>query len=471
MGIIPGEKITHHEWGIVKLEVGVEAERPTAAPKRPGSGRGPLRIKVGEKDVPFYLMGSRAGHVGDMAYLYRTVGIPLGGPGPKKTITVMLDNLSRSISVDYNPSGQLDLMGLSDNQAIFGSRDVVINWLACYIVKDSIRLFVNGREVAPDARPVEERPELLEGRISVGQKLVAGVNTVTVEGVDIQGSRRKREISLHYYPDNRVRLGDAFVLNLGLEDAKNGPFYEAVVEGASLVKEEDFSGPPGPERIGGRLLVPEGKTVLARFLAVKPGMSIIRTREKQHAIDVPQEFDSVRVIVPGPPAGIRAGEVEGSILETYSARDLFTCSLPRGWYRAEDLKGNRRIYGVSTYKPVTGEEPGVKLSMEFYSPDSRLGRETAEEFCRGLLKGAPSGRKGGSGRISELTVAGRRAVVVERDVPGAPEETAPQRMRERFVVIPAEEGFYVLQFRASPEGLSRHGALFAAIIDSFRPLR
>ena len=487
--IAAGQEISDHEWGLVRVEVGVETERAPAMGKASRSAHSALRVKVDNKEVPCTLLGARTGYEGKKAYAYRTLGVPLGStPGPR-TITVSLNRLSKTVSVFYRPGGRLEMCGLYDDQALFGPGDVVVNWLGCYLVKESVKVFVNNKGVPSEMGAVEGRPELVEGRVRPRDLLVTGTNTVRIEAVDIRGDKRQREITLHYYPENRVRLGDQFVLSLGLGEPKSGPFYDAVVDGGSLVKKEDLSGPPWPERMGGQMVVPGGRVVLARFQAVAEGESIIRTTERQYLTDLPQEMEHVRVLVGSGQARVsrveqahvtvdktpvKTDEVAGAVLERYAAVKLFACALPKGWYKIENPGRDQHIYGVFAYGPALGELSGLKLSVEFYGADNLLGFQTAEGFTQGLLKKGLSGRKDG-GQPAEMTVAGRRAKVLEREL-GLVAKTAPSfsnrtPVLERVVVVPADGGFYVLQFRAPLEGLPKSGALFTAVLDSFQPLK
>jgi hypothetical protein len=487
--IAAGQEISDHEWGLVRVEVGVERDRAPAVGRPSRSARSALRVKVDGKEVPCALEGSRTGYEGKKAYTYRTLGVPFGStPGPR-TITVSLNRLSKTVSVSYRPKGQLEICGLYDDQALFGPGDVVVNWLGCYLVKESIKVFVNGKEIPSEMGVVDGRPELVEGRVKPRDMLVTGTNTLRIEAVDIRGDRREREIHLHYYPENRVPLGDLFVLSLGLGEPKSGPFYDAVVDGGSLVKKEDLSGPPWPERMGGQLVVPGGRVALARFQAIAEGESIIRTTERQYPTDLPQEMDHVRVLVSRGQARmaadrtpiaaeqvpVKTGEAAGAVFERY-ADNLFACALPKGWYRIENPGKDQHVYGVFAYGPALGEQSGLKLSVEFYAADNLLGYQTEEYFTQSLLKKGFSGRgEREGGHSGETTVAGRHAKVLEREL-GLVAKTAPSfsartPVVERVVAVPADGGFYVLQFRAPLEGLSKNSAIFAAVLDSFRPLK
>jgi hypothetical protein len=308
--ITPGQDVTDHEWGIVRLEIGLEKKGAPDGGGRTKVPRSPLRVKVDNREVSCYVVDSAAGYDGKKTYAYRTVAIRLGAqPGPR-VITVLYHGFVRSIPITYNPSGQLEFADLYDQQAILGSKPVTIRWFGCYLSKESVKISVNNEVVPADMDLPQDAPELLAGRISPGKKLKPGANKVRIEALDIRGNKREKDLVVHYYPDNRVPLGDEFALSLGTEEPKDGPFYDAVVEGGSIQRTRKLSRRPGPERMGGQMIIPPGKEVLAWFKAVRPGESTIATMVKQYSTDEPLKVESARVAV-YPTADRHAGELSG----------------------------------------------------------------------------------------------------------------------------------------------------------------
>ena len=310
--ITPGQDVTDHEWGIVRLEMGLEKNGAPDSGRKTKFPRSPLRVKVDNKEVSCYVVDSATGYDGKKTYAYRTVAIRLGAqPGPR-VITVLYHGLVKSIPVTYNPSGQLEFADLYDHQAILGNKPVTIHWFGCYLSKESVKVSVNGQAVQPDAEVSQDAPELLAGRISPGDKLKPGANKVRIEALDISGRKCAKELVLKYYPDNRVPLGDEFALSLGLEESKNGPFYDTVVKGRALVRMRQSGQRPAPDSMGGRMIVPPGRAVLAWFKATWPGESIIATMMKQYATDEPTEVERSRVAVyqAAPPPNAPRGNLD-----------------------------------------------------------------------------------------------------------------------------------------------------------------
>ena len=310
--ITPGQDITDHEWGIVRLELGVEKKGAPESGKKAKSRRSPLKIKVDDREAICYVVDSATGYDGKKTYAYKTVAVRLGAkPGPR-VITVLYDGLVKSVHVTYDPSGQLAFADLYDHQAIFGKKPVTIHWFGCYLQKESVKVSLNGQAVQPDTEVSQDAPELLTGRISPGDKLKPGANKLRIEALDISGRKCAKELVLKYYPDNRVPLGDEFALSLGLEETKNGPFYDTVVKGRALVRMRQSGQRPAPENMGGRMIVPAGRAVLAWFKATWPGESIIATMMKQYATDEPMEVERSRVAVyqAAPPPNAPRGNLD-----------------------------------------------------------------------------------------------------------------------------------------------------------------
>jgi len=506
--IVAGQDITSHEWGMVRLEVGIEKKGSPASGKKMRSRRSPLKIKVDDKEVNCYVVSSSTGYEGKNTYAYKTVAIRLGSePGPK-IITVFHDGLVKSIPINYSPSGQLELTDLFDHQAIFGKNPVTIHWFGCYLARESVKVSINGKSLPPEMETPPDAPELLAGRISPGELLAPGANKLKIEAVDIKGAKQKREIVFQYYPENRVPMGDEFAIKLGLEEPQNGPFHEVAVQGKSILETHEVGLRPGPERMGGQTVVPPGKVLLAWFKAVRPGGSDIATKVKQYAADNAKEIEKAHVAVYATAGEL--SETESALgMERYLAQDLFACALPGAWVKAENPDSEKSIFGVSLYEKSPQDWSAARVSIEFYSPNSDAGKAGAQGYIDGLLKeGQPErgleertliawvlkafddvGKKVKSilhngepektlppvARLMDATIGGKQAKVVERDAFFVETKAVVLRNRvpliERFVVVPAEAGFYVLSFTSPASGAEKNRELFTAIQASFTPLK
>jgi hypothetical protein len=138
------------------------------------------------------------------------------------------------------------------------------------------------------------------------------------------------------------------------------------------------------------------------------------------------------------------------------------------------------------------------VSIEFHTPDNQV--KTAEEYIRGLTKETPLQQEerelatqvieyvqnllqpkppktqlAVAPHVLATTIAGRSATTVERIVYATTKKMVffnkKTPLEEKSIVIPAREGFYVLNFRSPAADSERNRELFEAIIKSFAPLK
>jgi hypothetical protein len=177
----------------------------------------------------------------------------------------------------------------------------------------------------------------------------------------------------------------------------------------------------------------------------------------------------------------------------------FKVALPSDWRIINDglLDEKTKVYGVEAFcqKP---EYLTPKISVEYYAPGNKT-YKTMEEFITRLtfddggaldkftekhiidyfrksnidLPPFPEG-KPEYGPVRDEMVAGRPAKAFERKVynympvlTGYPEKIA---VFERYVVIPAQKGFYVLNYSAPLYKAEKYKPVFEKVISSFEPL-
>lgn len=169
-----------------------------------------------------------------------------------------------------------------------------------------------------------------------------------------------------------------------------------------------------------------------------------------------------------------------------SPKGFFSCLLPKKWGRHENPSLNNdlnRIYGTKVFTKDDGGH--VNISVNFYAKGNTM-YKNYDHFIRTFSKPVKglSDKDEKYAPVKKIIVSSLRGKTFERTVfeyegltynPATASfsihATAPKRpVIERFVALPAREGFYVLRFRCPREFSGRYGAIFEKIIESFKPL-
>jgi len=173
--------------------------------------------------------------------------------------------------------------------------------------------------------------------------------------------------------------------------------------------------------------------------------------------------------------------------EYISDGNYFKCLLPKDWsrYEAPDYsRDTSKVYGIDVFRGSSEHRAGI--SVKYYAGDNKL-HKSAEKFI-GIhsmpVFGGPEKEGERYGPVKEMLIKGVKAKTFERvryefeDHVYNPvsrryyEPMNPRKfpMDERYIVIPAKEGFYVLRYKASPDTVKRLEGIFQTVLNSFEPL-
>ena len=184
---------------------------------------------------------------------------------------------------------------------------------------------------------------------------------------------------------------------------------------------------------------------------------------------------------------VYAAEKPDAFEEYISYGNYFKCLLPKGWSRNEAPDSSRdasKVYGIEVYQGRS--EHRIGISVKYYAADNKL-HKSAEKFIgthSRPLFGGPETEGEKYGPVEEILIKGVKARIFERErydfedhvynpISGRYYEPISPRkfsMVERFVVLPAKEGFYVLRFKASPDTVKSLEGRFQTVLNSFEPL-
>ena len=157
----------------------------------------------------------------------------------------------------------------------------------------------------------------------------------------------------------------------------------------------------------------------------------------------------------------------------------FEVGVPVDWSQYTPLMGlspeEKGVFDVVMAGPSSAEGIRSEISIAYYAPGNLLCK-TSEKYLRLHAQpvfGSPSSGEA-YGDVREERIRGRRAWVFERDkfeyLP--PETINPKKIpvHERFAVISARDGFFVLRCSAGLDRKAMALALFEAVLASFTPL-
>jgi len=180
-------------------------------------------------------------------------------------------------------------------------------------------------------------------------------------------------------------------------------------------------------------------------------------------------------------------------------RNDFSCEVPADWSKDGPSFGlsqeEKKVYGLILQGPYRGETP-VKISMHYYAEENLI-YKSIDHYLRVFSQSALGVALEGSsyGSITPVKVGGRDAKMFERikkeyvpvnntissidkpvkDDPRVYERqemmARPMSVKERFVVLPAEKGFYSLRYTAPAEKFQEFLPVFEKVTASFRAIR
>lgn len=156
----------------------------------------------------------------------------------------------------------------------------------------------------------------------------------------------------------------------------------------------------------------------------------------------------------------------------------FTCRLPPGWTasRTPRLERVEKVFGLEASAPGTPAGPAVRVTVDYFAAGNAVHRDAGAYLAAHSRKDKAFRLPGEKyGPVGEAAAGGRRARAFERETvafwPPDHPRAGKVPMRERFVVVPAREGFYALSYSAPAALYEKHRPDFEAVLGSFTPLR
>lgn len=156
----------------------------------------------------------------------------------------------------------------------------------------------------------------------------------------------------------------------------------------------------------------------------------------------------------------------------------FRCFLPQGWRQAGSMgsaAAEKKVYGVDVVGPAGADGIAPSISVKYYARGNTLFK-SAEEFVRIHSKPvAGLGLAGDKyGLVTGMKLAGRTATTFERRKSdfARPRQVENKAIPvfERYIVLPAKGGFYVLNYYSVFSEAKAGFPAFEGVIRSFEPM-
>lgn len=135
----------------------------------------------------------------------------------------------------------------------------------------------------------------------------------------------------------------------------------------------------------------------------------------------------------------------------------------------------KKIYGVDVTGPAGAEEVAPSISVKYYARGNTLFK-SAEQFVRMNSRPIPglglAGDKYSS--VTAIAISGRSGVKFERRSSdfAKPRQVENKKIPvfERYIVLPAREGFYVLDYYCVFSEAKARLPAFEGVVKSFVPM-
>jgi hypothetical protein len=155
----------------------------------------------------------------------------------------------------------------------------------------------------------------------------------------------------------------------------------------------------------------------------------------------------------------------------------FSCEVPRQWGIWIDghYEEISKVYGVFLKGPQVQKGAPVMIGINYFAKGNTTFK-SEEEYVRRNTSPHPilppvKGEK--LSPIRKITVAGREARTFDRDTfeyyPPKSLHIKEIPVMERTVVVPAQEGFYVLFYEAPTAVFDQYAPVFDLVLQSFKP--
>lgn len=153
----------------------------------------------------------------------------------------------------------------------------------------------------------------------------------------------------------------------------------------------------------------------------------------------------------------------------------FKCDFPKGWTTSRDSIADKveKVYGAEAVGPRTKEGAPVRISVDYYSKENTLFKDSSEYLDRNTKEGILKIKEDKYGPAKDITVAGLKGKIFEREtsiyLPPNNPMAVKVAIKEKVTVLAAKEGFYVLRYYAPAAMYVKHLSAYDKTLKSFEP--
>jgi len=175
------------------------------------------------------------------------------------------------------------------------------------------------------------------------------------------------------------------------------------------------------------------------------------------------------------PAAVSAQAGKDGMEKYICDGSFFTALVPSDWEKEDDVTAGRqeKQYGVDMFAPGGPPAPAA-ISLLYFGPDHAQFK-TFEKYIATQMSTVHRVKGEVSGKVKDTVVNNRYAKTFDKKsydmVPPYSPKAVKVEMFERFVIIPAKTGFYVLNFKSAKGDAKKYLAVFEKIAKTFKPAR
>lgn len=177
------------------------------------------------------------------------------------------------------------------------------------------------------------------------------------------------------------------------------------------------------------------------------------------------------------PAKAKAGQEVSVKLTPYTQyKEYFSVQMPEGWgMTPTGASGEaQKVYGVQGFGLQTPDGVLTRISVDYYGPGNGM-YGTFQSFVDTFSKPDPllKIKDDKFGAVSNGKLAGRQTKEFDHQTVEfrPPDAANPKRVpvKELFIVVKGEQGFYTLRYYSTVELFEKNKAVFEAVKKSFKP--